>query len=122
MKPITIEGKEYLIDEFAGFDDLPEYDKVDDRGNPLTPAGDLYDPITGEHVGIWNGEDIEDVETDESGTEDEADKETYEEHTERVRRDIAFRELERMTSEERDAQPSSPIFDLYADMMEGKFK
>ena len=102
------DGKDYLIDRNSSYG---------------YGTADVYDPITHEHVGIWNGSDIEEVETDESSSEDDGGwyaKETYEEFSDRVRRDIAFRELERMTSEERDAQPSSPIFDLYADMMGGK--
>ena len=102
------DGKDYLIDRNSSYG---------------YGTADVYDPITNEHVGIWNGSDIEEVETDESSSEDDGGwyaKETYEEHTARVMRDIAFRELERMTSEERDAHSSPPPSDLYADMMGGK--
>ena len=102
------DGKDYLIDRNSSYG---------------YGTADVYDPITHEHVGIWNGSDIEDVATDESSSEDDGGwyaKETYEEHTDRVMRDIAFRELERMTSEERDAHSSPPPSDLYADMMGGK--
>ena len=82
LKFVVIDKKEYLLEPLQSWGELSGETKEDEFIERLlpfgiemkklrTPAGNLFDPVTKEHIGLWNGEDIEEAETDYETTTDE---------------------------------------------------